>query len=196
MIPFCAVEGAAAAQADDRVDAERRGKRAPALDHRRVRVDVEVVERNRVHAGGAQQPQGPFHVARLEQARVGDEQRLREAQLAGDVAEALDSAGAEDEPRAKLEVERVRHGPNPPIVSVTRGCAPNPRQVLAGTPLPRAALAEARRAGLGTTALVLVVPLPDCVVPQPHIRCDAGFHHSLISTMAQACSCPARTGVC
>ena len=45
--------------------------------------------------------------------------------------------------------------------SVGWGCAPNPRRPLAGTPLPRAATAEARRAGLGTTASVLVVPLPE-----------------------------------
>ena len=39
-----------------------------------------------------------------------------------------------------------------PVNIATRGCAPNPRQALAGAPPPRAALAGARRAGLGDDA--------------------------------------------
>ena len=53
-----------------------------------------------------------------------------------------------------------------PPSSTARGCAPNPRPVLAGTPLPRAGLAEPRRARLGTTAPMLVVPRAACVVPR------------------------------
>ena len=56
----------------------------------------------------------------------------------------------------------------------TWGCAPNPQQALAGTPLPRAALAGARRAGLGTTASVLVVRLPLGAAPQNPQQALAG----------------------
>ena len=99
-----------------RVDVARRGEGAPALDHGRIRVDIEVMEGDRVQAGRAQQPQRPLDVARRDQSRVRDQQRPGETQLTGDMAEPLDGAGAEDEPRAKLEVEGVRHGANPFIV--------------------------------------------------------------------------------
>ena len=63
----------------------------------------------------------------------------------------------------------LRPAPRPPRrtvrASIRRGCAPNPRRPLAGTPAPRAAPAEAHRAGFHQTGLRPEPPASACGDP-------------------------------
>ena len=105
-----AIERAAAAEADDGVDAPPRRERHAAVDHGRVRVDVEVVEDGALHSGLPQQPERPVDVSRLLEAGVGDDQGPREAEVAGQFADAVDGAPSEHQARGEVEVEGRHRG--------------------------------------------------------------------------------------
>ena len=102
---FGAVERAAAPEPDDGVHAASGREHSPGLDHHRVRIWFEVVERESLHAGFGQPLDGARHIARRHQAAVRDHQRAPEAQLAGQRAQLFESAFAEQDPGADLEVE-------------------------------------------------------------------------------------------
>ena len=75
MIPFCTVQGGAATQTDQGIDPQRGGEPTPGLDHRGVRVDVEVVKRHDVDAGLSQPARGRLHVAGRHEAAVRHQER-------------------------------------------------------------------------------------------------------------------------
>src|SRR5262249_15830033 len=64
------------------------------------------IEDPHVQAGVAQDRQGPLRVAGFFQAGIGDQQDPRTAEFAGQFAEARQGAGAEHDPRERLEIER------------------------------------------------------------------------------------------
>ena len=84
--------------------------RAPGLDHRRVGVGVEVVERRRRDAGGLERRRRALaRSPARDDAAVGDAGARRGRELARQLAQARERAVAEHDPSAQLEIES-RHG--------------------------------------------------------------------------------------
>ena len=90
--PLRAVEGAAASQPDDRVDVARRRDPVSPFDHRRIGVDVEVVERDRLDSLIPEQPLRPLDMTDVLQTVVGDEEGLLESERARQHPEPLHGA--------------------------------------------------------------------------------------------------------
>ena len=86
---------------------QRRRDGPPGLDHARVGIGVEVVERERPHALRVQERRGALHLPGRDDPAIGDEQRARERQLARQLAEPRKRAIAEHDARAQLKVERA-----------------------------------------------------------------------------------------
>ena len=103
--PLRAIERAAAAERDDRVDRRRRGVRAPGFDHRGIGVRVEVVEDVPDDAGRLQAGDRASHDAGRHDPLVGDDQRSRKCQLARERAQLVQRAIAENHPCPEREVE-------------------------------------------------------------------------------------------
>ena len=85
-----------------------RAAAAPAATHVAVGVLGEVVEAGHADAGRVEDLLDPVGVAGPHHAGIADEQDVAQAELAGQRASALDDAGAEDQPRARLPVDEGR----------------------------------------------------------------------------------------
>jgi hypothetical protein len=103
--PLGAVERAAAAEADDRVRLEARGVSAARFHHRAVGVLAELVEGDDRDVRVLEQPARRRHVAGIDEAGVGDEQRAAESEIGGQMTEPRERALTEDDARARPEVE-------------------------------------------------------------------------------------------
>jgi hypothetical protein len=84
--PLGAVERAAAPEPDDRIDAARCGMHPARLDHARVGVRIEVVERTGCDAGLAQNRLHTANQSRGHDAGVGHDQGPGKAAFAGQFA--------------------------------------------------------------------------------------------------------------
>jgi hypothetical protein len=85
------------------------GEVGTALHHLGIRVDVEIVEWDRVDAGGLKEPDNSADVAGLQESMIGDKQRLGETEVAGLGTNLTGRAGPEDEAGSQVEGERLRH---------------------------------------------------------------------------------------
>jgi hypothetical protein len=97
--PLGAIEGAASAKGDDRIDAFAVGIRPTRLDHIGVGVWTEVAENEHMDAGALEQPVCAFEVPRPREARIGNQQCTREAEFPGKPPELLQHARAKKDAR-------------------------------------------------------------------------------------------------
>ena len=103
-----AVERAAAAPGDERVDTQLRRMQPSDLDHVRIGIAVEIVEHAGRHPRRVERRERSSHLTRRDEALVGDDERSPESHLARQRAELTRRAGTEHEPRPRLKVERHR----------------------------------------------------------------------------------------
>ena len=103
-----AIHRAAASQPNQEINPVFAGRQPAALRHGRSRILPEIVKGGEVEARFLQHSAGVLDVARSEQARIGNHENARPAQLAHKLPQAVHSSHAEMDPCRGLEVEFVR----------------------------------------------------------------------------------------
>ncbi len=107
-MPFRAIERTAAAQSDYRINLQRRNDFRSRFNHARVGIDLEVVKAKDLYAGPLQRIDGFIDVPGRNQTMIRDEQRTLEVQLARQLAETFDCAGAKDHASTRLKIETLQ----------------------------------------------------------------------------------------
>ncbi len=102
---LCTVEGAAAAQRDQRIDRGRLRRLPPLPNLATVRILAEVVEWNDLHPRPAQQAGHPPDIAALNHAPISDEHDPAETKLPRQVANLPHHTGSVNQARQRMEVE-------------------------------------------------------------------------------------------
>ena len=101
-----AVERAAAANADDRIDVQRTRECHSSIDHRAIRVDPDPVEEKRFDVLGSKSVEDAVGMPGLADARVGDDECAAEAKVPCDLSHARDGTRPEQHARSWLKIER------------------------------------------------------------------------------------------
>ena len=115
------VHRAAAADADDQVDAQRPREDDAGLHVPVSRVRFDVVEDEDLQARLADRLDGALRVAGGFEAGIGDQEDARLAQLAGHLAEPGERAGAVDDPRRRVVIKRAQWPHRDGMVNRRRG---------------------------------------------------------------------------